>query len=166
MKTLYLIRHAKSSWSIDGIEDRDRPLKGRGIRDAHLVSQFLRDDIVDSDSIALHTSPATRALHTALIFAKNLGVSANKLVLDDHLYHCGVSELTQIVKRTADIYSSAIYFVHNPSITEFVNDMTNVSIKNVPTAGVVSVRFQTEQWKDIGPGAELLLFEYPKRLKG
>lgn len=165
MKTLYLIRHAKSSWAIDGIEDRDRPLKGRGIRDAHLVSEYLRDEIDSPQDFSFYSSPATRALHTALIFAKNLGVPANKMCINDHLYHCGVSELIDIVRRTSSIHDTAFYFAHNPAITDFVNEMTNASVKNVPTTGVVCVRFDCKDWNAINKGAELIQFEYPKRLK-
>jgi len=165
MKTLYLIRHAKSSWAIDGIEDRDRPLKGRGIRDAHLVSQYLRDESITSEYISMNSSPATRALHTALIFAKNLGVPASKLTIDDDLYHSSAQEILAVVKRTSDLFDASMFFLHNPGITDFVNEMTNASVRNVPTTGVVCVRFNCNRWKEVGPGAELIQFEYPKRIK-
>lgn len=165
MKTLYLIRHAKSSWSIDGIEDRDRPLKGRGIRDAHLVSQYLREESINADYFSMCSSPATRALHTALIFAKNLGVPASKVAIDDELYHSSAEEILAVVRKTSDMCDAAMYFAHNPGITDFVNEMTSASVRNVPTTGVVIVRFDCQHWEDIGPGADLIQFEYPKRLK-
>ena len=108
MKTLYLIRHAKSSWSIDGIEDRDRPLKGRGIRDAHLVSQYLREESISADYFSMCSSPATRALHTALIFAKNLSVPASKVAIDDALYHSSAEEIL-VVRKTSDMCDAAMY---------------------------------------------------------
>lgn len=165
MKTLYLIRHAKSSWAIDGIEDRDRPLKGRGIRDAHLVSQYLRDETISADYFSIYSSPATRALHTALIFAKNLGVPASKVAIDDDLYHSSAYEILEVVKKTPDVCDAAMYFVHNPGITDFVNEMTNASVRNVPTTGVICVRFDCLHWSEVCPGAELIQFEYPKRIK-
>jgi len=100
MKTLYLIRHAKSSWSIDGIEDRDRPLKGRGIRDAHLVSQYLREESINADYFSMCSSPATlERLHTALIFAKNMSVPASKVAIDDELYHSSAEEILAVCGR-------------------------------------------------------------------
>jgi len=66
MKTLYIVRHAKSSWDYEGIEDIDRPLKKRGIHDAHLVSKFLAAKINKPDVFI--SSSANRALHTAVIF--------------------------------------------------------------------------------------------------
>ena len=83
MKTLFLIRHAKSSWAHEGIEDRDRPLKGRGIRDAHLVAKALSDGMDQHDRIKFYSSPATRALHTALIFAQNFQLPAAQITLKD-----------------------------------------------------------------------------------
>tara|TARA_B100000900_G_scaffold398563_1_gene400081 strand:- start:677 stop:1177 length:501 start_codon:yes stop_codon:yes gene_type:complete len=165
MKILYLIRHAKSSWSIDGVEDRDRPLKGRGIRDAHLVSKYLRNEIDSSQDFIFFSSPAIRALHTALIFAKNIGVPSNKIYVEDHLYDCGVSELIDLVRRTSSIHKTAFYFAHNPAITNFVNEMTNISVRNVPTTGVVCISFDCNYWNSINKGGEVIQFDYPKRLK-
>lgn len=76
MKTLYIVRHAKSSWEYSGIEDIDRPLKKRGIKDAHLMSKFLTKKIEKPD--AFITSSANRALHTAVIFLRKLWFSACK----------------------------------------------------------------------------------------
>jgi phosphohistidine phosphatase len=104
-------------------------------------------------------------LHTALIFAKNLGVPASKVAIDDDLYHSSAHQILEVVKKTSDICDAAMYFVHNPGITDFVNEMTNASVRNVPTTGVICVRFDCEHWSDVGAGAELIQFEYPKRIK-
>lgn len=166
MKTVYLVRHAKSSWSIDQIEDRDRPLKGRGIRDAHLVSQYIFDNMKEElHALGMYVSPATRALHTALIFARTMGIPAKKLRIQDELYHCGVSDLVSSMRSAPDLCETAFYFAHNPAITDFVNAMTNAQISNVPTTGVVCIRFNVNHWSEIESGAELIQFEYPKRLK-
>ena len=98
MKTLYLIRHAKSSWSIDGIEDRDRPLKGRGIRDAHLVSQYLREESISADYFSMCSSPATRLAH-CLNLREELSVPASKVAIDDALYHSSAEEILAVVRR-------------------------------------------------------------------
>lgn len=165
MKTLYLIRHAKSSWAIDGIADRDRPLKGRGIRDAHLVSQFILSRTPEAECVVLYSSTATRALHTALIFAKNMGIPASEVNLLDDLYLASASGLATSIAETDDRADTAFYFAHNPGITDCVNKMTNANIANVPTTGLVCVRFDVSSWKEISAGGELIKFEYPKRLK-
>ena len=69
------------------------------------------------------------------------------------------------VKRSSTSADIAFYFAHNPAITEFVNTMTNAEISNVPTTGIVSIRFDVDHWSEILPGAELIQFEYPKRHK-
>jgi len=165
MKTLYLIRHAKSNWTLDQIEDRDRPLKGRGIRDAHLVSQYVSTLTPDNEHIRMFCSPATRAVHTALIFAKNFNMPASELRMVEELYHADAGALREHIARTKDEFDTALYFAHNPGIADFVNAMTDAHIVNVPTTGLVCLRFDVSSWREIGPGAELITFEYPKRLK-
>ena len=165
MKTLYLVRHSKSSWSINGISDRDRPLKGRGIKDAHLVSALINHQIKGNASVQLYSSPATRALHTALIFANNFNIDVSKVDIKESLYDCNMQAFLSCVKRSSTSADIAFYFAHNPAITEFVNTMTNAEISNVPTTGLVSIRFDVDHWSEILPGAELIQFEYPKRHK-
>lgn len=150
---------------MEGISDKDRPLKGRGVRDAHLVSDFLADQIREGEAVQLYSSPATRALHTALIFAKNFGIPASKMKLVDELYHCHTDDLHLCIKRTEDWADTAFYFAHNPTITTYVNKMTKVRIDNVPTTGVVCLRFDVAHWAEIGPHAELIEYTYPKRLR-
>ena len=165
MKTLYLVRHSKSSWSIDGISDRDRPLKGRGIRDAHIVSEFVSRSLESNPSVKLYSSPANRAIHTALIFAEKFNINASQLAIKESLYDCNIHELLSCVKSGSDTEDIAFYFAHNPTITEFVNTMTNAQISNIPTTGLVSIRFDVDHWVEIQPDGELIQFEYPQRLK-
>ena len=165
MKTLFLIRHAKSSWAHEGIEDRDRPLKGRGIRDAHLVAKALSDGMDQQTRIKFYSSPATRALHTALIFAQNFQLPAAQITLKDALYDCFAHELLEVIKASEDLADTVFYFAHNPAITDFVNKMTAANIANVPTTGVVSIAFDVKYWREIDTNGKLVQFEYPKRLK-
>lgn len=165
MKTLYLIRHAKSSWAHEGIEDRDRPLKGRGIRDAHLVAKALSDGMNQFDRIKFYSSPATRALHTALIFAQNFQMPAAQIALKDELYDCYAHDLFEVIKNSEDLADTVFYFAHNPAITDFVNKVTATDITNVPTTGVVSITFDIAYWRELNSDGKLIQFEYPKRLK-
>lgn len=165
MKTLYLVRHAKSSWAIEDIADKDRPLKGRGIRDAHLISTYLGETMDQSLNIQLCSSSATRALHTALIFAQNFGIPAAQIRVVDELYHCGWTEIHDEVKGTGDEVDILFLFAHNPGITEYVNEITDAGIKNVPTTGVAGIRFDSNRWSTIPQEGKCMLFEYPKRLK-
>ncbi len=163
MKTLFLVRHAKSSWEYDGVHDYDRPLKGSGIRDAHIVSQYLANR-VDSPQ-KLISSAATRALHTAMIFARNLNYPFSKIEIHEELYLCSHKEMLSFVKTLDDSVDSAMVFCHNPTITNFVNKCIDQSIDNVPTTGVASFNFDISSWKDATFNARLALFEYPKKHK-
>lgn len=161
MKTLYLVRHAKSSWKYDGLQDMDRPLKGRGIRDAYSTSEWLAEQGCEPDHLV--SSPATRALHTAIIFSKNLEFSINEIRIDDKIYHAGSKDLMHILRGLDDKYESVMVFGHNPTITDFVNKCIDHRIDNIPTTGVACLRFDAEKWEDLDRKADLVFFDYPKR---
>ncbi len=163
MKKLYLVRHAKSSWKLEGISDIDRPLKGRGIRDAHSTSEWLRQQ--DEIPQRLISSPATRALHTALIFSRNLNYHFDELDIRKEVYHASTTTLTEIVRSFDDAFDSVMLFGHNPTITDFVNRCIDHRIDNVPTTGVACLSFDVDHWRDIDKKADLVFFDYPKRRK-
>ena len=96
MKTIYIVRHAKSSWEYQGIKDMDRPLKKRGINDAYLVSSILKEKILKPD--AFITSSAIRALSTAVVFCNNFGFPLSRLKINKSLYINFISRL-QILGR-------------------------------------------------------------------
>ena len=83
MKTLYIVRHAKSSWEYQGVEDIDRPLKKRGIKDAYLMSKFLSKKINKPDVFI--SSVANRALHTSVIFCQNFNYPLSNLKIKKEL---------------------------------------------------------------------------------
>lgn len=163
MKTIYLIRHAKSSWEIDGIDDYDRPLKGRGIRDAHLISQFVQKE--SSGVEAIFSSPATRALHTAIIFSRSLGFPLSDISIREELYLSTVKEMLAFIATLDKSLETIMIFTHNPTITQFINKMTSTKIDNVPTSGVGCLRFNSVDWNLPKGTGELLYFDYPKKRK-
>jgi len=165
MKTIYLVRHGKSSWGIEDICDKDRPLKGRGIRDAHLISTYLFKSMSRSKKIEFCSSSATRAVHTALIFAENFNIPAAEIKISDELYHCAADELHGVIKKTKDEVDELFIFAHNPSITRYVNQITGAGIENVPTTGVVGIIYESKRWSTISRLGKCMLFEYPKRFK-
>lgn len=161
MKKLYLVRHAKSSWDHDGVHDMDRPLKGRGITDAYETSQHLvRQREVPQ---RMYSSPATRALHTALIFAREMNYPFNEIEIVPALYECRPDDLARHARSIPDSVDSAMIFGHNPAITTFVNQCIAHHIDNVPTTGVACLRFDIESWSALDDRAELVFFDYPKR---
>ncbi len=163
MKKLYVVRHAKSSWKHEGVSDMDRPLKGSGIRDAHGTAEMLSGQGDVPDFIV--SSPATRALHTALIFAKNLNYAYSDIHIREEIYHANTKTLFGLVRGLDDAHASVMIFGHNPTLTDFVNKCINHRIDNVPTTGVACLSFAVDRWTDIDKKAELVFFDYPKRRK-
>lgn len=162
MKTLYLVRHAKSSWE-HLVDDFDRPLIERGILDAQQLSSHYAESGLQPD--AIYSSPAARALQTAVIFTKNLAVPFGTLVLDQALYHLGARELLSWLRKRPEAQDTIMVFGHNPGITDFVNKCIDHHIDNVPTTGVARLQFDVDLWSQIDKQAELISFDYPKNQK-
>ena len=159
MKTLYIVRHAKSSWKYESVKDIDRPLKERGINDAHLLSKYLAGEIQRPDVFL--SSSANRALHTAVIFCENFGYPLSNLKIKRQLYSFSDGYLVKTVKALDDSFSSAIVFSHDHGINSFVNKFGNKPIAHVTTCGVIGIEFDTKHWKDIKKGNTILV-EFPK----
>jgi phosphohistidine phosphatase len=160
MKTLYLVRHAKSSWEFD-LEDIDRPLKGRGVRDSQMMSNLLAQEGVTPD--AIYSSPATRALHTAIIFSRNMNFRMKDIRIDEQLYHISSGSLFRWLKQLPEDQDQVMVFSHNPGVTDFLNKCIDHYIDYVPTTGVACLRFDVDLWSQVDKKAELLMFNYPKK---
>jgi phosphohistidine phosphatase len=162
MKTLTLVRHAKSSWEFPGTPDADRPLNKRGKKDAPAMGQRLAAKVLSPDLIV--TSPAKRALKTAKMVAGEIGYPKKKLVIEKRVYLADVVELMSVLHEIDNNYKDIFLVGHNPGLTDLVNDLMDESILNVPTCGVVRAKFNIETWKALGKGTgKLEFFDYPKR---
>lgn len=159
MKTLYIVRHAKSSWKYDSVEDIDRPLKERGIKDAHLLSKYLAKEIEKPDVFV--SSSANRALHTAVIFCENFSYPLSNLKIKRQLYSFSDGYLVKTVKALDDSFNSAIIFSHDHGINSFVNKFGDKPIAHVSTCGVIGIKFKEKHWKNIKKGVTALV-EFPK----
>lgn len=162
MKTIYIVRHAKSSWEYEGIQDFDRPLNKRGIEDAYLVSKLLMEKIEKPD--ILISSFANRALHTAMIFAENLKFPVNHLFIKKSLYNFSDGYLAKTILALDDAYDSAMIFSHEHGISAFVNKYGNKNVEMIPTCGVVGIKFDIPHWKNLKKG-ETFISLFPKELK-
>ncbi|MFK5879121.1 MAG: histidine phosphatase family protein [Flavobacteriaceae bacterium] len=154
MKTLYIVRHAKSSWKYEGISDCDRPLKKRGINDAYLMSKILKEKI--NRPHVFVSSSANRALHTAIIFSNEFKYPLSNLKISKSLYSFSDGYLVKTIKALDNGFDSAIIFSHNHGINDFVNSFGNKFIQNVPTCGIVAIKFDTKHWKSIKKGKTFL----------
>ncbi|MCH2032143.1 MAG: histidine phosphatase family protein [Tenacibaculum sp.] len=162
MKTIYIVRHAKSSWKYVSVKDHDRPLKERGINDAHLISKYLAKNINRPDVFI--SSSANRALHTGIIFCENFGYPMANLKISKQLYSFSDGYLVKTVKALDDNFDSAIIFSHDHGINTFVNKFGSQPIAHVSTCGVVGIKFKEKHWKDIKKGTTVLV-EFPKHHK-
>ena len=161
MKTLLIVRHAKSSWEYP-VDDKDRPLKLRGIKDAHLVANHIADKINTPNVI--FSSIANRALHTCAIFTRCLEYPFDKVIIKENMYDFGGSGLVETVKSCDDSVDTLMVFGHNHAITAVVNMYGSKQFDNVPTSGAVVIQFETNSWKKISDGSTILKV-FPKDLK-
>lgn len=161
-RTLYLVRHAKSSWDDPSLDDFERPLNERGKRDAPRMAKRMKERDIVPD--LLYSSPATRAIKTCKEFAKVLGIKTSAVNTDDQLYHASEETLLSRVHGLKDQLDTVMLFGHNPGLTDFANLLTGEQILNIPTAGVVGIRFKADRWRDVRAGTgKLLFFDFPKK---
>lgn len=161
MKNLLVIRHAKSSWDSLTQQDFDRPLNDRGKRDAPIMAKRILKRGVEID--AFISSPANRALSTAIYFAEAFNVKKKHIIQVDILYHAAVNVFYKIIDELDDDYKTVAIFSHNPGITDFVNTLTDSRIDNMPTCGIFAVKAAIKTWKDFASAErEFWFFDYPK----
>ena len=161
MKTLILIRHAKSSWEEDGLSDSERPLNERGKKDAPEMARRLRKKELPVDRFV--SSPAERAFRTARYFAKAFDVKKGEIQVVKSLYGALAAHFEQVVASLSDKDNTVAVFSHNPGITDYANTLTNVRTDNIPTCGVFAVQADVDSWKDFGKAEKkFLFFDYPK----
>ncbi|MEM9836686.1 MAG: histidine phosphatase family protein [Bacteroidota bacterium] len=163
MKTLYFIRHAKSSWDDLSLSDHDRPLNARGQRDTPFMAALLHS--VQPDVDGMYTSTAKRALTTALSFAEVYGLPAAELVQTRHLYHAYPETITAVVRSFPADWDTALLFCHNPGITDMANQLDHTEyLANVPTCGIVGSQADIVKWADWAPEkATRHRYYYPKQ---
>lgn len=163
MKTLYIIRHAKSSWENPDQPDFDRPLNERGKNDAPKMGKRLKEKEIHPDLML--SSPAKRAHATAKRIAKILNYPESKIKTEKDLYHAGEETILSVVQNLKDKHNIVFLFGHNPGLTDFVNTLMDQegNIDNVPTCGIVAFKLHVDSWKDVRWGsAKMLFFDYPK----
>ena len=162
MKTLIVVRHAKSSWDDREIPDIDRPLNGRGKRDAPRMAKRLKEKEVTIDIVV--TSPAVRTVATCDIFVDTLSLPKKSVELVRELYHAGDEVILGVIRRFNDKNGVAMLFGHNPGLTDFVNNLLEEEIDNIPTTGIVCCRLMIEKWSDAIWGCgKMEFFDYPKK---
>jgi len=164
MRYLYIVRHAKSSWSNISLPDFERPLNDRGKKDAPEMAKRLLKRKIKIDAFV--SSPAKRAKKTAKSFCEEYKIPAKKIILDNNLYEASKETFYEVVSNFHDTNKSVALFSHNPGITEFVNSLiSDVKIDNMPTCGIFGVEINSGKWKEfMDAQKKFLFFDYPKKL--
>ncbi len=161
MKTLTIVRHAKSSWSDTGLSDRERPLNKRGLRDAPIMGDRIAAMGIRPSLIC--SSPAVRAWTTAKSVAKALNYPLEFLQREDRLYLASVNDILDVLVAQDPGFNSIMLFGHNPGLTEFANVLQPGITGNLPTAGVVAAQFDRDDWNLYEtPDCELIAYDFPK----
>ena len=162
MKTVLLIRHAKSSWDNIAVKDFDRTLNDRGLRDAPVMAKRLLDKNIAINGFI--SSPAIRAITTCTIFAKAYGKQSAITTYKD-LFNAPPAVFSRAIKAADNALNSIAIFAHNPGITDFANSLTKTRIDDMPTCAIFAVQADIDNWKDFEKADKtFLFFDYPKSL--
>jgi phosphohistidine phosphatase len=158
-RTLYLLRHAKSSWKDDSLRDFDRPLKRRGRDAAKQIGKRLGAEKPQPELVVC--SPAARARETADIVLKHLKPS---LIFDKRIYEASLRVLLQVVSDIPDDKQVSMMIGHNPGFEQLVAFVSGEH-RRIPTCGLAKIRLDIASWKDLRAGEGTLeWFIAPKEL--
>jgi phosphohistidine phosphatase len=147
MKTLYIVRHAKSSWDYPGLPDYERPLLEAGKRKTEKIIDYLIRQDTKPDLIL--SSHAVRAKETAALIAKGLSYPEDKIQILTMIYQGNIEDLFKLIVGLPSEINSVMMVGHNPTFTSLANHFLAESIDWLPTSGVVCIEFKTEKWENI-----------------
>jgi phosphohistidine phosphatase len=161
MKTLFLVRHAKSSRDDPGLSDKERPLNGRGMRDAPKMGARLAKQDVKPDLML--SSPAVRARTTAELIAKKLDYKIKDIVLDERLYAATPGDVLDVIHELGDKPKCVMVFGHNPELSQLATRLAEKDT-DMPTCAVVELAYDIKSWSLVGgdKASKVTLYE-PKR---
>lgn len=145
MKTLFVLRHAKSSWDNQNLADFDRPLNPRGLKTAPLVGETIQKNKFQIDSII--SSPAKRAEQTAILVKEAAQIAAD-IRFDERIYEASSHRLLQIISELDDKIESAMLVGHNPGLEQLVKLMTHEA-EPMKTATLAVIDSNIEHWEEI-----------------
>lgn len=166
MKTLHLMRHAKSSWKYPELSDRYRGLNKRGQRDAPRMGQALESRMA---ALSIHVSPAKRAQLTLAGLRHGWrALDEASHCTEEALYTFSDQSLSDWIQGRSDAKKELFIIAHNPALTDLVNQLTGqLTLDNLPTAGYVQLSLEIESWRDLRPGCGVLEYSlFPRQLRG
>ncbi len=164
MKTLYLLRHAKSSWDNPELDDFERPLNKRGHNDAPLIGNLLEKLNISPDLII--SSPAIRASMTARIIADAIKYPLDRIRYDENIYEAGEMDLLEVIYTVDDTVDKLMLVGHNPSFTYLSHYLAKHHAQNISTCGLFAAELNITSWTKVKKNCgKLSLYEYPKKYK-
>lgn len=166
MKELILVRHAKSDWANESVKDIDRHLNDRGYADAYQLSQWYKSEFSLPDLMV--SSPATRAINTAFIFARTFGMPEAQVMVHGDLYESTLEEYLKVISGMDKKINRLMMFGHNPAITNLTNELNkDLMFENIPTCGIIKIGFPYNSWTEVveKKHGQLLLNKFPKSFK-
>ena len=161
MKTVFFIRHAKSSWENPALLDSERPLNKRGKRDAPFMAKLLSAKACRPGLVLCSSSRRTQ--DTCRFFMKALDISNASLIISDNLYHASPNAVLNEISNVENDVETILLFGHNPTMTFLANKYSSTFVDNVPTCGILMVDFSIDNWSEVGDAQGVLsAFYYPK----
>ena len=161
MKTLHIIRHGKSSWDLPAITDIDRPLIEKGIVNNYIMAERLKQKLSIPEII--YCSPANRAMHTSIIFARTLKINFDCIIIKNVIYEGDTSSIINMLENTKPTINNLMIVGHNPVFTDLANLFLPESIISIPTSGIVSLHFELKDWKISGKTPARANIDFPKK---
>ncbi len=156
MKTLYIVRHAKSSWNYPHLSDDERPLLEKGKKRTKKVIDYLLEQRIKVDLII--SSYAVRAFDTARILGNALNYPEDEIHISERMYYGSVTNIFNIFYDLSDKVKSLMIVGHNPTLTNFVNIFLNEKIDWLPTSGIVCIEFNAYKWDKISKAKKNIKF--------
>jgi phosphohistidine phosphatase len=158
MKTILLVRHAKSSHSLGFASDFDRPLNDRGFQDAKEMGKnlFNKNTIIDQ----FVSSPALRAKTTAELFAAEYERKMKDILFVPALYHANSEVFAEVIGGLNNKFQHIALFSHNPGITDFAGSLCTTEIAHMPTSSVFAVEAAVDNWNEFQKAQKKFLFFY------
>lgn len=148
MKQLVILRHGKAEQNTMAMDDYDRALTDRGIKNATGMGEFILRKVDVPDVIL--SSSAKRAYQTAALAAKALGFPEEEIEADQNLYFAPARWILNVISKLPNEVNSCLFVGHNPGITDLINDL-GVHLDNLPTASAICFEFEVDSWRDIAP---------------
>ncbi len=163
MKTLFLLRHAKSSWSDQNLQDFDRPLNARGRKGAELIATFIKKQKVSPDLVI--SSPAVRARETIEIIVKTVKLPA-ELRFDQRIYEASALVLIEVISQIEEDKSKVLLVGHNPGMENLLEMLTG-QVAQMATCTLARIDLKADRWTKALEGQGKLDWQVkPKELGG